>query len=58
MFTPGTNRQDRYESCSMGLTGLLTEAVILLMVAGMVPKASSANFPLLGMRKSCKILCD
>jgi hypothetical protein len=50
MFTPGTNRQDRYESCSMGLTGLLTEAVILLMVAGMVPKASSANFPLLGMQ--------
>ena len=49
MFTPGTNRQDRDESCTMGLTGLLTEAVILLMVAGMVPKSSSASFPVLGM---------
>jgi hypothetical protein len=36
----------------MGLTALLTMAVILLMVAEMVPKSNSANFPLLGKIKA------
>lgn len=34
----------------MGLTALLTMAIILLMVADMVPKADITEFPLLGAR--------
>jgi hypothetical protein len=50
MFTPTTNHQERGEKCTMGLTALLTMAIILLMVADMVPKADITEFPLLGER--------
>ena len=49
MFTPTTKSQERSEKCTMGLTSLLTIAVILLMVADMVPKSNSHEFPVLGV---------
>ena len=48
MFTPSSKSHDRTEKCSLGLTSLLTIAVILLMVADMVPKSDTQTFPLLG----------
>ena len=48
MFTPSSKSHERGEKCSMGLTSLLTIAVILLMVADMVPRADTKEFPILG----------
>jgi nicotinic acetylcholine receptor len=48
LFTPGSNSQERTERCTMGLTALLTMAVILLMVAEMMPKSDAHKLPLLG----------
>jgi hypothetical protein len=48
LFSPSTNHQEREEKCTLGLTALLTMAVILLIIADMVPKSDSNRFPLLG----------
>ncbi len=48
LFTPSTNDRELSEKCTLGLTALLTMAVILLIVADMVPKSNTDHFPLLG----------
>ncbi len=48
MFIPNSSRQDRGEKCTMGVTALLTIAVILLMIADMTPKADASEFPFIG----------
>ena len=53
MFSPSNNEQTRVEKCTLGLTALLTMAVILLMVSDMVPKSSSSDMPMLGMFIQC-----
>ena len=49
LFIPSRDRGDRVEKCTLGLTGLLTIAVILLMVADMTPRAKWTEFSLLSM---------
>jgi hypothetical protein len=51
MFIPGNSSQDRNEKCTLGLTALLTIAIILLMTADMTPKADAASFPFIGADK-------
>ena len=48
MFIPGTNRHERNEKCTMGLTSLLTLAVILMITAEMTPKTSIGEYSVLG----------
>jgi hypothetical protein len=48
MFIPSMNSQERTEKCTMGLTALLTMAIVLLMVTDVMPKVEAARFPLLG----------
>jgi nicotinic acetylcholine receptor len=49
LFSPFTNQPAREEKCTLGMTSLLTIAVILLIIAEMVPKSNTAQFPLLGI---------
>uniref|UniRef100_A0A914WTU9 Uncharacterized protein n=1 Tax=Plectus sambesii TaxID=2011161 RepID=A0A914WTU9_9BILA len=48
IFGPFNDSGDREEKVTMGLTTLLTMAVILLLVTGQIPK-SSGSMPLLGL---------
>ena len=47
IFIPSNNRSERTEKVTMGLTALLTLAVLLLMVSDMTPKSNANEFPLL-----------
>jgi hypothetical protein len=49
MFTPSANHQDRQERCTLGLTSLLTIAVILMIVADYVPRSNATQYPKLGV---------
>jgi len=48
MFIPGTNHHERNEKCTLGVTALLTLAIMLLMVADMMPRSPVDHFSLLG----------
>jgi hypothetical protein len=48
LFTPTTQKQERTEKCTMGLTALLTMSVILLIVTDLMPKTS--HMPKLGLK--------
>jgi hypothetical protein len=48
MFIPGTNHHERNEKCTLGVTALLTLAILLLMIADMMPRSPIDQFPLLG----------
>jgi len=48
MFIPGTNHHERNEKCTLGVTALLTLAILLLMIGDMMPHSPVDQFPLLG----------
>lgn len=47
LFSPSSASQERSEKTSIGLTALLTMAVILMMVSDLMPK-NATSFPKLG----------
>jgi hypothetical protein len=51
VFSPFNDAGKREEKVTMGLTTLLTMAVILMIITGLMPKSS--NTPLLGLCRSC-----
>jgi hypothetical protein len=48
MFTPGVSSLERDRKVDLGLTALLTLAVVLLMLNDMIPNAQYSAFPWLG----------
>jgi hypothetical protein len=48
MFTPGVSSLERDTKVDLGLTALLTLAVVLLMLNDMIPNAQYSAFPWLG----------
>jgi hypothetical protein len=50
MFMPGTNSLERTEKCTLGVTALLTIAILLLIVCDMMPRGN--HLSILGMRKN------
>jgi hypothetical protein len=48
MFTPGASSLERERKVDLGLTALLTMAVVLLMLNDMIPNTQFSAFPWLG----------
>jgi hypothetical protein len=50
LFTPGQSSLERERKVDLGLTALLTLAVVLLMLNDMIPNTQYSAFPWLGRR--------